>query len=457
MKEVLIITYYWPPAGGPGVQRWLKFVKYLRDYGWEPVVLTVRDGVYPAVDGSLVDDIPDGVAVYRTRAGGPFGLYSLLKGQKRGRVPVALISDSGERTWFDRFAVWIRSNCFIPDARKGWYRHALRGAAVVMQHHTPSLVVTSGPPHSTHLIGRKVSRRYGLPWVADFRDPWTTVYYNHLMPRTPRTERIDREYEEGVLRDADAILTVSRAMQEEYAGRAMHVEVIRNGYDESDMPSPVRDPAPSDRFVLLHTGNIAPNQHVPVLWDVLAELCRDDASFRDRLLVRLAGNVDASTIGYLHSVGLSDRLEVNGYVPHREATTMMHQASLLLLLIPDAPGNRAIVTGKIFEYLLAGVPVLGLGPDGGDADLILRETERGEMIAYDHKGAIMEKLKECYKRWVDDGRVTNRLPNEPCLPFSRRKGTEQLAVLFESLMEESAQKGVESTGLKNAKNLLIFD
>jgi hypothetical protein len=441
MKEVLIITYYWPPAGGPGVQRWLKFVKYLRDFGWEPVVLTVADGVFPATDESLFAEIPEGLAVYRTRSGGPLRLYSKLKGQKGGQVPVALISAEKKRSWFEQLALWIRSNGYIPDARKGWYRYALRGIAAVMQDHKPVLVVTTGPPHSTHLIGKTVAHKYGLPWLADFRDPWTTVYYNYLMPRTNRTKRVDRQLESQVLQSADCVVTVSDAMKEEFLDRAGRVEVIRNGFDEDDMPAAALITGPEERFVLLHTGNIAPNQHVPALWDALSDLADRDVGFRRDLQIRLVGNVDGNVLRYIDKVGLADCLDLSGYVPHLEATTLMQSASLLLLLIPEAPGNRAIVTGKIFEYLLAGVPVLGIGPLNGDADAILKETDRGKMIDYQDKEMIRKAIGRTYNRWLENDKVTERMSVEPCRQFNRRQGTEKLAALLDSLLKQDEQAG----------------
>ena len=438
LKKVLIITYYWPPAGGPGVQRWLKFVKYLREYGWEPVVLTVENGVYPAIDNSLHNDIPDGVAVIRTRAGNPFRLYNLLKGNKAGQVPVALINHRKKQSLFDKLAIWIRSNCFIPDARKGWYRHAIKEIPRLMHHDQPKVVITTGPPHSTHRIGQWVANKYNIPWLADFRDPWTTVYYNHLMPRTKRTQRIDLACEEEVLRHANCILTVSEAMRQEYEGRSRRTMVIRNGFDEHDMQEATDSNDPEPRFVVLHTGNIAPNQHVPVLWDVLKEFCQRDPEFSRHLLIRLVGNVDSTTRNYLEAIGLSSNVEYTGYVSHHEATALMQGASLLLLLIPDAPGNRAIVTGKLFEYLLARAPILGMGPADGDADAILQQTGRGEMIGYNERQSVKNRVEAEYHRWLAQGRITQILPLEPCLQYSRRRATGQLASLLDELVKATA-------------------
>jgi glycosyltransferase involved in cell wall biosynthesis len=433
MKKVLIITYYWPPAGGPGVQRWLKFVKYLRQFGWEPVVLTVSDGTYPSVDHSMEAEVPPGVNVYKTRAGGgPFRWYNLLKGNRSRQVSVALINTAKKPSLFDRLAIFIRSNLFIPDARKGWNRSAIRAVPDIIAEHQPALIITSGPPHSTHLIGLDSAVKTGLPWIADLRDPWTTVFYNRVMPRTRRTRMVDKRYEDAVISAADAVITVSRGMKQEFEGRARRIEEITNGFDKDDMHPDTRQ-VKQDHFTLLHTGNLAPSQHVPAMWDAMAEMVHENPSFADDFRLHFVGNTDGSIIRYLEEKGLANNVIQKGYVEHREATRLMTEASMVLLVIPNTEGSQSVVTGKLFEYLASGTPVLGVGPPDGDAAAILDQSGRSLMSALNDKDSVKRQLLGAYQQWHILGRILPKHDPSTAAPFSREKATAQLAKLMDEV------------------------
>jgi glycosyltransferase involved in cell wall biosynthesis len=439
MKKVLIITYYWPPAGGPGVQRWLKFVKYLRQFGWEPVVLTVSGGTYPSVDPTLEAEIPEGLAVYKTRSNsGPFRWYNLLKGNRSRQVSVALINTASKPSLFDRLAVFIRSNLFIPDARKGWNRSALKALPEILEKHQPALMITSGPPHSTHLIGMRIARQTSLPWVADLRDPWTTVFYNMVMPRTSRTKRVDKKLEDGVISMADAVVVVSAGMKREFESRARRIEVIPNGYDEDDMHRDMNR-EPQEYFTLLHTGNLAPSQHVPAMWDAMAEIVHENPSFADDFRLHFVGNTDGSIIRYLEEKGIANNVIQQGYVEHREATGMMTGASMLLLVIPRTPGNESVVTGKVFEYLASGTPMLGVGPIDGDAAAILKETGRSAMVDFDDEPAIRQRLTEAYTQWLHHGKQLPKHNPQGAARYSRESATKTLSRLMEEVVRKTGE------------------
>ncbi len=432
MKKVLIITYYWPPAGGPGVQRWLKFARYLPDNGWEPVILTVRDGSYPAVDESLLRDVPEGLEVYKTKAGGPFRWYNALKGKKGNNVSVALIRKEKRAGRFDRLAVWIRSNLFIPDARKGWKRYALREIPKILAEHNCLAIITTGPPHSTHLIGLKVAAQTGLPWIADFRDPWTTVYYNTMMPRTRLAEWMDKLLENRVLANADAVLTVGEGMKQEFMGRAKRVEVFTNGFDRADMFSGLKTHA-TDQFLMLHTGNLASNQQASGLWMALAAISAEDPGFARALKIQMVGNTDGAVLERIAECGLQDYLEVVAYVPHLEATRRMAEASVLILIIPDAPGSKSILTGKLFEYIGSGTPVVGIGPPDGDAAAILSEAERGVMFDFPDSDGVKGYIRKLYAEWKQNGKVSPKGGTEKAEKFSRQTGAANLSALLDEM------------------------
>ena len=433
MKKVLILTYYWPPAGGPGVQRWLKFVKNLPALGWEPHVLTVRNGTYSATDEQLTAEVPGNVHVYKTKSRDPFRLYTLLKGKKDRSVPVALINIDRKRSAVDRIAMYIRSNFFIPDARKGWIPFAVKEALRIIREEQIDLLVSTGPPHSTHLAGLRIKKECGITWLADLRDPWTSVYYNDMLPRTARTRRIDKGYEDRVLMHADAVTVVSRGMKEEFADRNPHVEVVMNGFDPDDMPPAVQD-IPADKFRLTYTGNFKPNQHVPVLWDALIELLEEDTAFATDFILHFVGNVDDRVAEYFNVHGMRHHLQLTGYVPHSLATAALTDSALLLFVVPSSRNNKLIITGKLFEYLASGRPILSVGPTGGDAAAVLGDTGRDGMIDYNDKENMKQCLLRHYHEWKQRGGKPARLENSRLEKYSRQASAHKMAGIMHELI-----------------------
>lgn len=398
-RSVLILTYYWPPAGGPGVQRWLKFVKYLEEFGWEAHILTVEKGTYPARDEELVNEIPAGVKVTKTKSKDPFRFYNMLKGKKDGSVSVALINIDKKRSLLDRLAMYIRSNFFVPDGRKGWVPYANREALEIIERENIDLLVTTGPPHSTHLAGLKIRKKMNIPWLADLRDPWTSVYYNEMLPRTARTRKKDRKLEDAVISGADAVTVVSPGMQQEFSVRNENVHVVMNGFDADDMAQSREDIEKDPLFSLTYTGNFKPNQHIPRIWDGICELLSENEDFRKDFRLRFVGNLDNSIPEYFISKGFSENLEQIPYVPHTEVTGIMASSALLLFVVPQSRNNKLIITGKLFEYLASGTPVIPVGPIDGDAAAILKQCERETMIDYKEKEIFKEGLLKKFREW----------------------------------------------------------
>jgi glycosyltransferase involved in cell wall biosynthesis len=435
MKRALILTYYWPPAGGPGVQRWLKFTKYLSEFEWEARILTVKDGTYSAVDHELENEVPKDILVYKTKSRDPFRFYNMLKGKKDGAVSVALININKKRSLVDRLAMYVRSNCFIPDGRKGWVPFAYREALKIIEKEHYDLIVTTGPPHSTHLAGLKLKRKTGIKWLADLRDPWTTVYYNDMLPRTARTRRTDKKLEDAVLASADMLTVVSPGMQKEFSDRNPNVKVVMNGFDLEDMSKGGTDLGSEEErvFSLTYTGNFKPNQHVPEIWDGIMELSEEYPDFEKNFKLRFVGNVDASVPEYFAERGLEDTVDLAGYVPHSEVTKIMSGSTALLFVVPQSKNNRLIITGKLFEYLASGSPVLSVGPLDGDAAAILKETGRKEMVGYADKQIFKEQLLSLYRNWKErDGKLP-RLETGMLDKFSRKSS----AALMATYMKEA--------------------
>ncbi|MCD4723382.1 MAG: glycosyltransferase family 4 protein [Bacteroidales bacterium] len=433
MKSVLILTYYWPPAGGPGVQRWLKFAKYLEEFGWRAHILTVRDGTYSALDEQLLKEVPEGIPVYKTRSRDPFRIYNMLKGKKDGSVSVALININKEKSLLDRLSMYIRSNFFIPDARKGWIPFAYKEAMKIISDKNIDMIVTTGPPHSTHLAGLKIKRKIGIKWLADLRDPWTTVYYNDMLPRTEATKRKDKKYEDYVLGNADVLTVVSPGMKKEFSDRNPHIEVVLNGFDLADMePSGIAGGS-DGRFRLTYTGNFKPNQHVPLIWDAISELIAEEEGFRKNFVLSFVGNVDGIVPGYFKEKGLSENIELISYVPHQEVTRLMSGSVLLFFVVPQSRNNKLIITGKLFEYLASGRPVISVGPTGGDASAILEDTARDSMLEYDDKDGFKRLLLGYYRKWEKDHGSLPKQDTAVLNKYSRRSSAGKLADIMHEM------------------------
>lgn len=373
MKRVLIIAYYWPPNAGVGVYRWLKFAKYLPQFGWQPVVYTPENPELQAVDEALQRDIPPEVEVIKAPITEPYSWYKRFTGKKQDeRLQTAFLREEAGPTWKENAANWVRSNFFIPDARIWWVKPSVKRLEQYLKEHPVDVIVTTGSPHSLHLIGRELKRRNGIPWLADFRDPWTNVDYYAQLKLTKWADRKQRELERAVLTEADQVLTVSWHWAEELkALGAKHVEVITNGYDPEDLPTP---PEPVDeRWSLVHVGSITATRDVPELWRALAERVRADAEFRERFVLRFVGGVDHSVLRSLEAAGLMGHVERIGQVSHADALRHMQRARMLLLPVNNTPNVMGFLPAKVFEYLSVQRPILCVAPKEADIARVLGE------------------------------------------------------------------------------------
>lgn len=433
-KTALIFAYYWPPASGPGVQRWLKFVKYLPEKNWNAIVVTPKDGSYPNTDPTLLEDIPEGTQIERTKTLEPFRLFNLLTGQsKRGNTTSVGMGDiKGSTSFVKKISAFVRANFFIPDARKGWGRYAIQKGREVIKNQNIDLIVTTGPPHSAHLIGLALKEEFNIPWVADFRDPWTNIYYNKFLPRTESTIKRDQSLEDRVLKTADAVTVVGKGQREEFQDRAKQIKVIENGYDEEDFAAQDQ-PYNKDVFRLAYIGNLKVNQNCKTLWTVIQELSKEVEGFKNHFKLSLTGNIHSEISQTLEEYNLEALVEILPFVPHKEAVQRMINAQALLFLIPDSASNKQIITGKIFEYLASQTPLLSIGPTDGDAAEILRICNRTEMIDYLDKEALKAELLRLYQDWNDKDTPV-KVTEEGHEIYSRRNLSYRLAGLFDEVI-----------------------
>jgi glycosyltransferase involved in cell wall biosynthesis len=366
--RVLIITYYWPPSGGAGVQRWLKFTKYLPAAGWLPVVLTVKPefAAYPFRDTSLYGEIPLDAEVYHTRAINYFSLYN----KDQSKIPHAGFASGAAKGLKSMVSRFVRGNFFIPDPRKGWNRFAFRKACELIRNEKISHIITTSPPHSTQLIGLRLKRRFpGIKWIADLRDPWTDIYYYDMFRPTTVARLADREMERNVLTRADAITTVGQTLASLLGSKAegisQKIHVLPNGFDEEDFEGiPSTSP---ERFTVTYVGTLSPSYPVNGFIEAIKDLRIDNRP----VSLKFVGTVPEPIQDLFKENEEGKRPEFIQYCDHPEAVRHMMGSTMLLLIIPEHPSNKSILTGKIFEYMAAGKPILLLGPSDGDAARLL--------------------------------------------------------------------------------------
>lgn len=436
MKKVLIISYYFPPAGGPGSQRVVKFVKYLSQFGWQPFVLTVENGEFPFLDTSLETDIPPGIKIYRTTSWEPFQLYKKLTGRKQNEIlPVGLITDS-KKGFRERLFSWIRANLFVPDARIGWIKSATNKALEIIEQNSIDIIFSSSPPHSLQLIAKKLKGGTGIPWVADFRDPWSEIRYYQFIHRTKYAADKDRRLEAEVLGNADAIISVSHSLTENFKTLSgnhnnTRFDVIPNGYDPTDFLG-LKYKADL-KFKIVHAGNLLSHQNPKVLWVALQNLFRDYPELKSKIKVQFVGRVHEAIVTSSKKFGLEQLIETLNFMPHTEALSVMKSAEILLVVIPDVINNQGIVTGKIFEYIGNGRPILLIGPENCDAAKIIHHIPNGTQCNYDDSEKCTKLLIHSIEKWKQ--KRLSESPLDVRAPFSRLNLTRKLVDIFNSLSE----------------------
>jgi glycosyltransferase involved in cell wall biosynthesis len=434
VRRVLIISYYWPPSGGAGVQRWLKFVKYLRNFGWEPVLFIPENPEYPEIDHSLEKDIPENLEIIRQPIWEPYDYYKKLIGRKKEeRINAAFLSEKKKNSFIEQVSVWIRGNLFIPDARRFWIKPSVKTLSAYLKDHPVSAVISTGPPHSTHLIALPLSKRFSIPWIADLRDPWTNIDFYKDLRLTAGADKKHRLLERSVLEQANRVVVISRLMAEDC--RKIHgreYDVVTNGYDPGDLTA---TDVPLDRkFSIAHIGTLVSTRNPLPFWEALKSITEERQDFAADLEVSLVGKTDYTVTETIKEFGLESYIRKTDYLPHNEVVIRQRQAQVLLLIINNTPNAGMILTGKFFEYLAAGRPILCLGPEEGDAAAILRETQAGLLSGFGDREGMKKNILTFYEKFREGNLKANNTGIER---YSREALTERIASILDEICSES--------------------
>lgn len=423
-KKVLIITYYWPPAGGPGVQRWLKFVKYLPDFDIEPILYIPENPNYPILDASLNSEVSKDLIILKHPIKEPYKLASLFSKKASSSISKGIIPVQKKQSLIQKLLLYIRGNFFIPDARIGWVKPSVTFLSDYIDENNITTIITTGPPHSVHLIGKQLKERLGVEWLADFRDPWTTIGYHKKLKLSKASKEKHEALEKEVLNGADKIIVTSHVTKAEFESLTKRpISVITNGYDNESVGPVTLD----DKFSISHIGSLLSERNPEVLWQVLRDLIGELDGFKDDFQLNFIGFLSDNIIESLKKYNLTNYIDNIGYVSHKEAIKFQKKSQVLLLIEINSEDTKCIVPGKLFEYMVSNRPIISIGPKGSDVEKIIKETNTGNYFYYSDYDLLKTTIINHYKAYKN-----NTLESHPIglQKYSRKNLTKQLAELL---------------------------
>lgn len=428
-KKILIITYYWPPAGGPGVQRWLKFVKYLPDFGYEPHVYIPENPTYPIVDEKLTKDVSENVIIIKQKIKEPYRWAAFFSNNTTKKISSGIIPSKKKQSIIAKLLLWIRGNFFIPDARVLWVKPSVSFLKDYLQKYQIDTIITTGPPHSLHLIGLHLKNDLNINWIADFRDPWTTIGYHKELMLTEKAERKHKALENNVLQTADKIIVTSPTTKTEFASlTSKPIEVITNGYDVENVEKTPLDA----KFTLAHIGLFLSDRNPRILWKALKELIIENPNFANDFQLKLIGKVSQEILDTIQEFTLSNYVLNLGYLSHKEAIQHQRASQVLLLIEIDDETTRCIIPGKLFEYMVSDRPIIAIGPKGSDFETIIKETNTGTFFTYDDKKRLKEMIFTHYQSFKKNDLKVSPVGLQQ---YSRKSLTKQLVTFLENIRE----------------------
>jgi glycosyltransferase involved in cell wall biosynthesis len=431
VKKVLIITYYWPPTGGAGVQRWLKFSKYFRQFGWEPVIYTPSNPDFPINDNTLLKDIPENLTVLKTEITEPYDIYRKIMGKKKTEtVNQGFLSEGKENKFLQSLMIWVRGNFFIPDARKFWIKPSVKYLNDYIETNKIDAIISTGPPHSMHLIALGLKNKCNIPWIADFRDPWTQIDFYDQLRLTALADSKHKRLEKSVLQNASKVVTVSKSWAKDLENICNRpINVITNGFDKDDFKVASNGELLSG-FMFHHIGALNKDRNPLVLWKVLGDICKSDAGFSKDLKLKFTGKTDAEVFKCLNDNGILAHSEKTEYMPHSEVVKLLVKSPVLLLPLNDTPNVSGIVPGKLFEYMAARRPIFSIGDLNGDTNSILLETDTGTMVDFKDYEGTKKAVLDLYQKYKSN---TLSINSSSIDKYSRESCAKEYAFLLNEI------------------------
>ena len=423
-KKLLIITYYWPPAGGPGVQRWLKFVKYLPEFNIQPIVYIPENPTYPIIDNGLESEVSEKAIILKNKIFEPYGLASFFGKNKTKKISSGIIPNQKKQSFVEKTLLWVRGNLFIPDARFLWVKPSAKYLKKYIVENSIDSIVTSGPPHSLHLIGLQLKKELNVKWFADFRDPWTTIGYHKALKLSSTAEKKHKALEKLVLTSADTIIVTSKTTKTEFqAITSKPIEVITNGYDEEKIERQTLN----EKFTLAHIGSFLSERNPRILWQALQELVIENTDFKNDFRLKLIGATSQEVLDTIASFQLNEYIQNLGYVSHQEAVEHQRKSQVLLLIEINSTATKSIIPGKLFEYMVSERPIIAIGPEGSDFAEIITTTNTGFFFTYDEKEKLKALLLKYYQEYQNQNLKVHAVGLQQ---YSRKSLTQQLVQIL---------------------------
>jgi len=423
-NKILIITYYWPPAGGPGVQRWLKFSKYLPDFGVETHIYTAENAHYSLVDETLAKDINPKLKIVKKPIWEPYSIANLFNKNNR-KHSAGFFEENKKQNLKSRISLFIRGNFFIPDARKFWIKPSAKFLEKYIIEKSIDTIITTGPPHSAHLIGMKLKQKLSIQWLADFRDPWTNIYYYKHLHLTKWADTIHHNLEQKVLNEADKIISVNEEYRENYQKMTTKsVFCITNGYDSEDIPENVEL---DSKFSLAYIGAMFQDRNPEILWKVLQELSLELKGFSNDLSIKLIGKIDDLVFDQIKKYGLTHILDFKGYLPHNEAVKEQVKSQVLLIITSNEADKKGNIPGKLFEYLASKRPIISFGPEDSQIEKIILEADAGKHFLFDEKTDLKKHISNLYQMYLQNDL---KIYSKNIEKFHRKNLTEKLVEII---------------------------
>jgi glycosyltransferase involved in cell wall biosynthesis len=431
-KKVLIITYYWPPTGGAGVQRWLKFSKYFRQFNWEPIIYTPSNPDFPINDETLLKDVLPNLEILKTQINEPYDVYRKIMGKKKtDTVNQGFLSESKENKVLQKMMIWVRGNFFIPDARKFWIKPSVSYLSDYLKKHKIDAIISTGPPHSMHLIALGLKQQFNIPWIADFRDPWTQIDFYNQLQLTKWADRTHKNLEKSVLKSANKVVTVSGHWAEDLKLLCdRNIDVITNGFDADDFTS-TEDTNLMPGFLFHHIGALNKDRNPHTLWKVLGDLCKENNAFKRDLKLKFTGKTDAAVFESLKEHGIFENAEKTDYMAHSEVVKLLLKSPVLLLPLNDTPNILGIVPGKLFEYLAAKRPIFAIGNVEGDTAKIIADAHAGTMVGFKDEEHTKKRVLELYEQF---NKQTLQIDSTSIEKYSRRSCAESYTTLLNEIV-----------------------
>lgn len=439
MKNLLVIAYYFPPSGGPGVQRVLKHIKYLREFGWNPIVFTVRNAQYPAFDYSLLDEVPKDIKIIRSKIIEPYDVYRFFTGKKKGvSIDVNTIKNESQKiSWKEKIAELIRSTFFIPDARIGWYFSSKKELKKLILENKFDAVYSSSPPYTCSLIARYVHRKLSIPWIAGFRDPWTDFISSPKRWFLPK--KIDRYLEKSVFATSNFVECAWEGIIKDALKKYPDLEKTKfihnpNGFDSTDYPTIYR--TENEKFTLTYTGSMYGRRNPEALFNAINLLIDENRINREEFLIRLIGRFGDEILEMIDNSGFKNSIEVIPYLPHSESLQYLLKSDSLLLIVDESKESEEIVPGKVYEYLGTLIPLLVIAPEKSAISDLIAETGAGLLAHQSDVKLIAKNFVILYENWKA-GRKLETFNPVAIKKYERKESARNLAKILDRLFEKN--------------------